>query len=281
MSARPHVARLRVYPVKGLDAEERETAVFDPGGTLAGDRALALFDADGGVVNGKRTDVVHRLRSTYDPGADVLTLRGAGDPPDAARSFHLDGERGAAEAWFAERLGEPVELRRAGDVGFVDRPDAGPSVVTTATLEAVASWFDDLSVESVRRRLRANVEVGGVPAFWEDRFVGVDAPAFEVVPDPDRPTTDASTARGSTPVRFEGVEPCGRCVVPTRDPDTGEPTPGFRERFVERRAATFPDWADPDAFPHHYALMLIARVPPASRDGRLRVGDRVRVVDGD
>jgi len=120
----------------------------------------------------------------------------------------------------------------------------GPSVISTATLRTVADWFDELTVEGVRRRLRANVEVGGVEPFWEDRFVGADAPAFEV---------------GG--VRFEGVTPCGRCVVPQRDPDTGDPTPGFREQFVRRREETFPDWADADAFDHYYSLMLIARVP--------------------
>jgi uncharacterized protein YcbX len=139
----------------------------------------------------------------------------------------------------------------------------GPSVVSTATLEAVASWFDGLTVESVRRRLRANVEVGGVPAFWEDRFVGDDAPAFEV---------------GG--VRFEGITPCGRCVVPSRDPDTGEALPEFRERFIRKRRETFPAFADPDAFDHHFAVMILARIPAASDGPTLQVGDPVEV-DGD
>ena len=137
----------------------------------------------------------------------------------------------------------------------------GPSVVSTATLEAVASWFDDLSVGSVRRRLRANVEVSGVPAFWEDRFVGDDAPGFAV---------------GG--VRFEGLTPCGRCVVPSRDPDTGEALPEFRERFVEKRRETFPGFADPAAFDHLFAVMILARVPGAPGRPTLRVGDPVEVV---
>lgn len=99
-----------------------------------------------------------------------------------------------------------------------------------------------------------------MPAFWEDRFVGRDAPAF---------------AAGD--VRFEGVEPCARCVVPERDPDTGEHTPDFRERFVERRRETFPEWADRDAFDHLYTLMLIARVPEADRGRTVRVDDPVSV----
>lgn len=48
----------------------------------------------------------------------------------------------------------------------------GPSVVSTATVETIASWFDGTRVESPRRRFRANFEISGVPAFWEDRLVG-------------------------------------------------------------------------------------------------------------
>lgn len=34
----------------------------------------------------------------------------------------------------------------------------------------VASWFPGLSVDEMRRRIRANIEIDGVPAFWEDRL---------------------------------------------------------------------------------------------------------------
>lgn len=258
-----HVARLRIYPVKALDGVDVEAAGLTPGGGLAGDREFALFDEEGEVINGKRTDRVHRLRTDYDPSSDTLTVGTGGS--SAPESFDLGSEAGRAEAWFSDYFEQPVRLRRDGDRGFPDRPEAGPSVVSTATVETVASWFDGLTTDGVRRRLRCNVEVGGVPAFWEDRFVGDGAPGFVVR------TTDGLD------VRFEGVEPCGRCVVPTRDPDTGAPTPGFRERFIERRAATFPDWADPEAFDHDYTLMLIARVPEADRNGTLRVGDEVTV----
>jgi hypothetical protein len=151
-----------------------------------------------------------------------------------------------------------LSLRQDSSLGYVDRREMGPSVVSTATLEAVASWFDGMTVHSARRRLRANLEISGVPAFWEDRFVGETASAFEV-----------------GDVRFEGLTPCGRCVVPERDPDTGEPIPEFRERFVEMRQKTFPAWADDDAFDHHYALMIITRIPDSHRGCTLRVGDSV------
>jgi len=253
----PQLERLRVYPIKGLRGVDVEAATVLDGGTLRHDREFALFDGAGEVVNGKRTDRVHELRPEFGLESGDCVVR-APDGDELRWTLGEDADR--AGRWFSEAFDLDVTVKRDSSLGYVDRREMGPSVVSTATIETVASWFDELTVESVRRRLRANVEVSGVPAFWEDRFVGDGAPTFAV---------------GS--VRFEGVTPCGRCVVPQRDPDTGELTPDFRERFVERRRETFPDWADPDAFDHHYSLMIITSVPAADRGDRLRVGDAVSV----
>ncbi|QRV16981.1 MOSC N-terminal beta barrel domain-containing protein [Haloterrigena salifodinae] len=255
--------RLRVYPIKGLDGIELETAELLAGGTLASDREFALFDADGEVLNGKRTDRVHDLRTDFDPERTELSV----EAPDGERvrfDLETDAGRDRAADWFGDFFDVELTLERDRTLGYVDRREMGPSVISTATLETVADWFDDegMTVEGTRRRLRANVEIGGVEPFWEDRFVGEDAPAFEV-----------------DGVRFEGVTPCGRCVVPRRDPESGEPIEEFQQRFVEKREVTFPDWADADAFDHYYTAMLISRVAEADRGKMLRVGDSVRVVD--
>jgi uncharacterized protein YcbX len=252
-----HLAGLRIYPVKTLDGMAVETAEITSGGTLAGDRAYALFGPEGEPINGKRTPRVHELDVAFDLASGSLTVAADREP----RTFSLDTERAAAEGWFTDYFGIETTIERAGETGFVDRRSAGPSVVSTATIEEVASWFGDLTADGVRRRLRTNVEVGGVPAFWEDRFVGESAPTFAV---------------GGT--EFEGVEPCGRCVVPARDPDTGEALPEFRERFIERRKATFPGFADPEAFDHHFTVTLIASIPEQDRETRLTVGDAVSVL---
>lgn len=252
------VERLRVFPIKGLDGIDIETAPVLEGGTLKYDREFALFDADGNVINGKRTERVHDLTTDFDPESGVLRVETSGGD---ARRFDLHAERTRAARWFSDCFDLQVTLERDTSLGFVDRRELGPSVVSTATLETVASWFDRLTVEGARRRLRANVELSGVPAFWEDRFVGEGAPGFEI---------------GGVPV--EGVTPCGRCVVPQRHPDTGESIPEFRERFVEKRKATFPEWADGDAFDHYYCSMIIARVPQNSSGEAIGVGDEVRSI---
>jgi hypothetical protein len=268
-----HIERLQVFPVKGLDGVEVETIRISDAGTAAGDREYAMCDPDADRIetgedmltlayNGKQTDRLHDVRTAFDAGTHTLTV----EPKDGGerRSFDLSTEEGRADAgaWLGDFIDDPVDLRRREPPSFVDRPDAGPSVISTATLEEVASWFADMTVDGARRRLRANVEVGGVPAFWEDRFVGDDTPGFAV---------------GADAVRFEGDEPCARCVVPSRDPETGDPLPEFRQRFVERREATFPEWADRDAFEHLYTVMLISRVPEVSRGQSISVGDAVAV----
>ncbi|SEV85786.1 MOSC domain-containing protein [Natrinema salifodinae] len=250
--------RLRVYPVKGLDGIELEASDVLEGGTLAYDREFALFDEADEVLNGKRDDRVHDLATDFDPAIHTLTVE---TPGGETRAFDLEADRETAAAWFGEFFDEALSFERDPSLGYVDRREMGPSVISTATLRTVADWFDGMTVEGARRRLRANVEVAGVEPFWEDRFVGEDAPAFEI-----------------GDVRFEGVTPCGRCVVPQRDPDTGESIPEFRERFVRKREETFPDWADSDAFDHYYSAMIIARVPETNRGATLRAGDSIEIV---
>lgn len=260
--------RIRVYPVKALDGVDREQVTVLEGGTLTGDREFAIYDADGEVVNGKRTARVHDLETDVDLEAGrrltVETTAGEGEAQVERRQFDLADAAGRARAedWVGDYFDVDATIERDRSLGFVDRREMGPSVVSTATLEAIATWFDDLTVESVRRRLRTNLEISGVPAFWEDRFVGADAPALSI-----------------GDVTLEGVTPCGRCVVPERDPETGDHEPNFRARFVERREATFPEWADPDAFDHYYTVTVITRVREADRGATLRVGDEVQALE--
>ncbi|MWV41439.1 MOSC N-terminal beta barrel domain-containing protein [Natrialba sp. INN-245] len=255
------IDRLTVYPVKGLDGIDLEAATVLEGGTLSYDREFALFDGEGGVINGKRTPQIHELSTDFDPDTRELVVEAPGGD---TRRFNLesDADRERAEVWFGDYVDEDLTLERDRSLGFVDRREMGPSVISTASLREVASWFDGMSVDGARRRLRANVEISDVPAFWEDRIVGDDAPALE-----------------AGDVRLEGVTPCGRCVVPARDPETGDPIEAFQERFVEKRRETFPAWADADAFDHYYTLMIIARTPETDRGKRLRVDESVTIED--
>ncbi|WP_331235546.1 MOSC domain-containing protein [Natronorarus salvus] len=256
----PHLARIAVYPIKSLDPRDRKRTEVIENGALAGDREYAIRGDEGDYVNGKRERQTHRLRTAFD--GDTIELRKHGD--DEGVRFDPETDREALSAWLSDFFGYPVTLDREPAGGFPD--DAvlsGPTVVSTATLETVAGWFGGISTSEMRRRLRANLEIGGVPAFWEDRFYA-------------EPGSVVAFAVGE--VEFEGVTPCQRCVVPSRDPDTGEEYDGFRHLFVEKRRETLPAWAAEGRFDHHFRLMVNTRVPEASWGRELHVGDEVRVL---
>ncbi|RQG95701.1 MOSC domain-containing protein [Natrarchaeobius oligotrophus] len=267
-----HIENLWVYPVKGLDRTSVDEIRINDAGTFLGDREYALLDPETDdsiedrvdsvekTYNGKEIDTLHELESTYDPETNVLTLRMR--ETDETRQFDLETDREAASEWFTEFVDEPVALRRRGPPSFIDRPKLGPSIISTGTLEEVASWFDSMTVEGARRRFRPNVEIGGVPPFWEDRFLGDDPSGFAI-----------------NGVRFEVVEACARCVVPSRDPDTGQAIERFQERFARRREETLPEWVDRDAFEHFFTVMVITSVPNSSYGGTVGVGDEVEVAD--
>jgi uncharacterized protein YcbX len=291
--ADPHLAWIQRFPVKSLDPEDCEVATLTTAGALDGDREWAILDrppgepydpdtadvtGSGDYVNGKKTDAVHRLWSQFVPceeGGPAVAIRRREDDPDATRLFPLyDGRAGdnpADEAdvhadlngWLSEYFRRPVSVRWDGRGQHDDRERHGPTVVSTATLREVAAWFD-FDVESARRRFRANLEIGGVPPFWEDRLFTDEG---SVVP---FRVGDATV---------EGVHPCQRCVVPGRDPNTGEETSEFRETFIERREETLPDWTDCDRFDHAFRLMVNTRVSGDSDGERVAVGDAVEIRD--
>jgi hypothetical protein len=265
----PVVRRISTFPVKSLDACSRDEVRIVENGGLDGDREFALVDDGGDYVNGKRERAVHRIHSEFDPDARALTLWA---PERRRRRFDVDddADRDEMAAWLSAYFGYDVSLRQNRAGGYPDDTEAsGPTVVSTATLREVASWFDDVDESGMRRRLRANVELGTadgddpLPPFWEDRLF-------------DEPGRVVDVRVGD--VRLGGVNPCQRCVVPTRDPDTGESTPGFRETLTRRREETMPPWSGGDWFDHYYRLMVNTTVPESSWGETLRVGDEVELL---
>jgi uncharacterized protein len=238
-----------------------KTAQLAPSGGFHNDRRFALVDAEGRYVNGKVEPRVHALRVTYDAAFSRATFTNAGTGEE--RTFRLPADGAAFAAWAEPIVGRPVSLRRDDDGGFPDDALApGPTIVSTATLSAVASWFPGLDADSVRRRLRTNIEVDGVPAFWEDTLYGA---------------AGTGVAFRAGEIAFEGTNPCQRCVVPSRDPESGEPLAAFAKRIAERRAATLPHWAERSRFNHFYRLAVNTRVVPQQTGRKLRVGDPIAV----
>jgi len=257
----PRLERITLFPVKSLDGFDVAEAEVLTGGALRDDRRFALVDAEGWAVHGKRTAAVHRVRSAYDGDARTLTLGLEGDRDQ--RTFRLDADRDALQTWLSEALGAAVTVIEDQTSGFPDDTEApGPTVVAAATLDAVAGWFPGLDGESCRRRFRVNLTVGGVEPFWDDRLYT----------EPDRVVRFRVGG-----VVFEGTNPCQRCVVPGRSPETGETTPAFRSRFASLRRETLPPWAEASRFDHFFRLAVNTRLADRGA-GVLRVGDPVEIL---
>lgn len=231
-------------------------------GALEGDRGFAFFDAAGKFINGKRNSKVHLLRSKYDPCTDELWFGRAATGLTAR--FHAERQRGEIEEWLSEYFGILVSLRRNGEVGFPDDLDCpGPTVISTGTLGEVASWFAPLDTAQMRLRIRANLEIGGVPAFWEDRLYGVK---------------DSLMRFRIGDCLFDGNNPCQRCVVPPRDPFTGEGIGEFAKVFAKNREEKLPQWAEKSRFNHYYRLAVNTKVPVDQAGKMVHVGDEVEIL---
>ncbi|PZD72337.1 hypothetical protein C1752_03924 [Acaryochloris thomasi RCC1774] len=258
------LSKILLYPIKSLDGIAVTQATLLPGGALQGDRELAIVDANHQLINGKRNADIHRLRSQFDLPQRLIHLNIQGE--SSTTSFHLDLQRPALEAWFSDYFEQPVHLMQNLETGFPDDLEStGPTFVSVASLETVASWYSDLNVEAIRRRFRTNLELDAATAFWEDRLFG-------------EPNVPLPFRVGD--VQFLGINPCQRCPVPTRDPDTGDVYSGFQKTFVAKRRETLPEGVLRSRFNHFYRLTVNTQVPASEAGKVLRVGDAVETIAG-
>ncbi|MFS0517015.1 MOSC domain-containing protein [Nostoc sp. UIC 10607] len=258
----PYLAKILLYPVKSLDGVEVENARVLASGALHHDREFAIFDEQGRFVNGKRHAKIHLLRAQFALLNRTISLQIPDS--DLQRIFHLDEERQALEATLSDFLGFGVTLRQNSLMGFPDDTSSpGPTVISTATLAEVTSWFPGLNIDEIRRRMRANIEIDGVPAFWEDQLFSEqgDLVSFRV-----------------GDVDFFGVKPCQRCIVPTRDSYLGEAYPNFQKIFVTQRQATLPNWVASSPFNHFYRLSVNTELSPSSAGKILQIGDEIDIL---
>lgn len=251
------LGRITLYPLKSFDPLVVEKSLILPNGALQHDRQFALIDSAGMIINAKRFASIHSCRVLLDPFTRILTVRDARGQVE--HQWDVDRNRPEIEGWFSDRLSTNVQLVEHDQGGFPDDTNApGPTVVSLATYQAVAGWFSGMSIEAVRLRFRANLEINGVCPFWEDRLFGSEdhARAFQI---------------GN--LQLAGTNPCQRCAVPTRDPVTGVVWPEFAKQFSRHRAEQLPDWAARDRFDHFYRLTVNTRAIIAGTV--IQIGDLV------
>jgi uncharacterized protein YcbX len=259
----PYIARILLYPIKSLDGVAVTQAKILQSGVLEYDREFAIIDEQGRFVNGKRNSKIHLLRSFFNLDARTVSLQI--QDTESTRVFHLDEERTALEAWLSHYFGKTVQLQQNIFQGFPDDTNApGPTVISTATIETVAGWFSFISADEMRRRLRTNVEITNVPPFWEDQLFGEadNIVQFQI---------------GS--IQFEGINPCQRCIVPTRNSITGEAYTDFQKIFITKRQESLPSGVAASRFNNFYRLSVNTRIPESQANKILQVGNEVNIHD--
>ncbi len=249
--------RIDLFPIKSLDGLSVASARVTSGGILEGDRVYAIVDASGAYVNGKRTDRIHLIRTAF-----------AEDCREA--SFWLQGE--SSKQTFV--LSEPEKINRwltnffDFTVRFVNQPingfpddrvASGPTIVSQESLQEIVRWFPGLTLEGARRRFRSNLEIGRVDPFWEDCLFGA--------PEELQPFRIGD-------ISFLGHNPCQRCIVPSRDPESGlQSLPNFQKTFMAQRKKFLPSWANLARFNHYYRFAVNTAIPPSEAGKMLYAGD--------
>ncbi|WP_371261611.1 MOSC domain-containing protein [Rivularia sp. PCC 7116] len=226
-------------------------------------RQFAIFDEQGKYVNAKCYEKIHLIRSKFDLENKIISFKI--QDSDRQKNFHLESEKQHLEAWLSNFFGFNVRLQENLITGFPDDTvSPGPTIVSTATLKEVASWYSELNEEHIRRRMRTTIEIDGVPAFWEDRLF---SESNNVIP----------FKVGN--LQFIGINPCQRCVVPTRNAVTGKMDCDFQEIFINKRRETLPEWVNKSRFNHYYKLTVNSRLASKKFKNQLiKIGDEVSLM---
>lgn len=221
------VSSLHIYPVKGVRAVDLARARVERLG-LAGDRRWLVVDAAGVGITQRTHPGLATIIAELSGGGIVLSAAGAARvavaAPDGARRLDILiwGEPvnaaladDAAHRWLSERLGDELRLvcmdtqsARVKTGAWTGEPtptsfaDAFPLLVaTTGSLAALN--------EEIARK-------GGAPVpmarFRPNVVIDCDDPWAE----------DFWKVLRIGDVEIELVKPCDRCVVTTRDQQTGE-----------------------------------------------------------
>jgi uncharacterized protein YcbX len=250
------VTRLALTPVKAMRLATVDAVELEDHGAR-GDRRFYLIDERGKMVNGKQHGRLQTIIPTLNDAGDALTLTfpdGAtvtgpvvAGAPVTARFYRRTDDTHELAGPFSEAvsdfIGHPLRiiLTRTG----VDRGHkGGVSLLSAASLRRLAAVAQRDEVDA--RRFRMLIEIDGVPAHAEDRWIG------------------RQVRVGETLLAMHGH--VGRCLITSRDADTGEvtlPTLDLLRSYREEEETT-----EPLAFGVYGEVL---------EPGQIRIGDPVVV----
>jgi uncharacterized protein YcbX len=209
------VTGLATTPVKGTRLEPVGSVSLDRDGARDNRRFYVIDDRER-MLNAKQLGALVSVVAEYEPGDRRLALTFPGEDvvegvvslgasvqtrffSRTARARLVDGPWSAA---LSEYCGQPLRLVEAdGDRSAVDRGRTGAaSLISRASLGRLASAAGVPGVDE--RRFRMLIEIDGVEAHEEDGWVG------------------RRTRVGEALIGWDGH--VGRCLVTSRDPDSGQ-----------------------------------------------------------
>jgi uncharacterized protein len=259
---KPVISRIRIYPIKSLDPVELQEAEVGVH-SLRYDREFAMLTHDGHFMNGKRSGRVNELLAAYNLSNCWVTFSNRSGGP--ASSFHLVNDKSDVEKYLSDYFGEPIVLIQNQKGQLMDIPTASSvTILSEASLQSLHEEFSDRSLEDVRLRFRATIELCGVAPYWEEHLVGA-------------PGNGMRLTIGD--VEMIGVSPRARCNVPPRNPLTGITDKTFVKRMMKQRQKTLPENSHILAYGSLYHLTINTYIPESQKGKWLRVGDEVQLLE--
>jgi MOSC domain-containing protein len=205
------VTALAIAPVKAMRLRTVDAVQIGELGAV-GDRRFYVVDERGRMVNGKQHAALQTIVPDYDPVTGRLTLTFPdGVPPVSGvvehgeavtarfyrRTDEIPALRGPWSEAVSEFVGAPLRLVEA-ETGVDRGRDGAASLISRASLNRLAEQAGIDGIDA--RRFRMLIEIDGVPAHQEDRWIGRRLRVGEAL------------------LRMRGH--VGRCLITSRDPDS-------------------------------------------------------------
>ena len=213
----PEVVALSITPVKATRLRRVDRIELGPDGVRE-NRRFYLIDGRDRMINSKLIGELQQIIADYSDAERTLRLElpdgqvvegeiRLGDElttkffSQTAQGHIVEGPWSSA---ITDCFGRPLRLVEVGDrATAVDRgPFGAVSLISRASLARLAQAGDIDTLDS--RRFRMLIEIDGVDAHEEDRWVG------------------RAVRIGEATVAFGGH--VGRCLITSRDPDSGKVT---------------------------------------------------------
>jgi len=246
------VSQLAIAPVKGMRLQGTSEIRLGRHG-VTGDREFLVIEEDGKLLLTSRAPAMLQVEPAWDRARDVLALRfpdgnvvqDTPEPGAPAVTTMYDGRKipgwvipGPLSAALSGYLGREVHLfkREPEHIGNDDQP---VTLMSEATLKALAPEFRGTTPDP--RRFRMTITMTGADAWTEHGWGGQEVSIGEAI--------------------LRVIAPVPRCVVTTRNPDSGATDARVLHALARLRGKndiTFGVWCD------------------IIRPGRIHISDLVR-----